>query len=206
MRCPTARRWITTGLAGEAPPWRRRALARHLEGCEGCRRERTAYAALDRALALLPLEAAVPVALERDVARRVRAAAVDAAPAPHRVPWWVGVPALAGAAVLALAVRGATLRTDVPSPDASATRHLLAAAPPAARPATPSAAHPRPAEGAAKRRRPPAVVPSDPPPELTARPDLFVDLPILRNLERLEHFESIQTTTVEDQDGGRSNG
>jgi hypothetical protein len=49
-------------------------------------------------------------------------------------------------------------------------------------------------------------VPSDPPPELTARPDLFVDLPILRNLERLEHFESIQTTTVEGQGGGHSNG
>ena len=56
------------------------------------------------------------------------------------------------------------------------------------------------------RRRPPGSVPSEPPPDLAARPDLFVDLPMLRNLERLEHFEAIQTTTLEGQDGERSNG
>ena len=49
-------------------------------------------------------------------------------------------------------------------------------------------------------------MPSEPPPDLAARPDLFVDLPMLRNLDRLEHFEAIQTTTLEGQDGERSNG
>ena len=58
----------------------------------------------------------------------------------------------------------------------------------------------------ALRRRPPGGVPSEPPPDLAARPDLFVDLPMLRNLDRLEHFEAIQTTTLEGQDGERSNG
>jgi hypothetical protein len=46
--------------------------------------------------------------------------------------------------------------------------------------------------------------PSEPPAELAAAPDLFVDLPILRNMEKLEHFEAISTTTLDD--GDQSNG
>jgi hypothetical protein len=41
-------------------------------------------------------------------------------------------------------------------------------------------------------------VPVEPPAELAARPDLFVEMPILRNMEKLDHFEAIRTTTVED--------
>ena len=199
MRCRTARQWMTITLADEAPPRTRRALERHLEGCEGCRRERTAYAALDRALGLLPMEAAVPGALEQAVARRVRT--VDAAPAARRVPWWLGVPALAGAAVLALAVRGTGLRTVGPSATGPGQDQMMIAVLPTVDPATDPHRVQR-----ALRRRPPGGVPSEPPPDLTARPDLFVDLPMLRNLDRLEHFEAIQTTTLEGQDGERSNG
>ena len=199
MRCRTARQWMTITLADEPPPRTRRALERHLEGCEGCRQERTAYAALDRALGLLPMEASVPVGLERAVARRVRGAA-DEVPAARRLPWWLGVPALAGAAVLALAVRGPILRSDTPAVSPPGQVPMMVVMP---------AATPRPAphpEQHARPRRVPATVPSEPPPDLAARPDLFVDLPILRNLERLEHFEAIQTTTLDEQGGEHSNG
>ena len=199
MRCRTTRQWMTITLADEAPPRARRALERHLEGCEGCRQERTAYAALDRALGLLPMESAVPGGLEQAVARRVRT--VDAAPAARRVPWWLGVPALAGAAVLALAVRGTGLRTVGPSATGPGQDQMMIAVLPTVDPATDPHRVQR-----ALRRRPPGGVPSEPPPDLTARPDLFVDLPMLRNLDRLEHFEAIQTTTLEGQDGERSNG
>src|SRR5207247_510823 len=43
-----------------------------------------------------------------------------------------------------------------------------------------------------------ATVPAEPPPELAAAPELFVDLPLLRNMEKLEHFETIRTTTLDD--------
>jgi len=54
--------------------------------------------------------------------------------------------------------------------------------------------------------------PAEPPPALAAAPELFVNLPILRHLEKLEHFEAIQTTTLDDEpatpggDESRSNG
>jgi hypothetical protein len=41
-------------------------------------------------------------------------------------------------------------------------------------------------------------VPEEPPAELASRPDLFVDLPILDNLEKMEHFDAI--ATMEDAD------
>src|SRR5262249_62213164 len=72
MRCQTARRWITTDLAGELPAGRVRRLSRHVERCEGCRRERTAYTALDRLLGALPLEASPSARLEQDTLRRGR--------------------------------------------------------------------------------------------------------------------------------------
>ena len=33
--------------------------------------------------------------------------------------------------------------------------------------------------------------PAEPPPELAAAPELFMNLPIIRNMEKLEHFEAI---------------
>src|SRR6185436_11329129 len=40
--------------------------------------------------------------------------------------------------------------------------------------------------------------PVDPPAALASRPDLFVDLPMLRELDKLQHFDSI--ATMEDND------
>jgi hypothetical protein len=56
---------------------------------------------------------------------------------------------------------------------------------------------------AARKRR---TLPDDPPAELAARPDLFVNLPMLRNLDKLQHFDAIQTTTLDGHEGDQSNG
>jgi len=197
MRCQTARGWITRDLAGELSPGRAGRLAQHVDGCEGCRREQTAYAALDRMLGTLTLDGPLPPRLEQDTLRRVRLAADD--DAPHRLGVWrwlrVGAPALAGAAVLLLAVRAVQPPVEpastTPLPTHSASKRA-APAPATAQPPT--------------RRRAAGSVPSQPPPELAARPDLFVNLPVLRNMEKLQHYEAIQTTTLGGQHDGQSSG
>lgn len=198
MRCQTARGWITRDLAGELSPGRAGRLAQHVEGCEGCRREQTAYAALDRMLGTLTLDGPLPPRLEQDTLRRVRLAAADD-DGPERLGVWrwlrVGAPALAGAAVLLLAVRA----VQPPVEQASST-------PPAVHGASKHAAPaPAPAQRAT-RRHATRSVPSQPPPELAARPDLFVNLPVLRNMEKLQHYEAIQTTTLDGQHDGQSSG
>ena len=201
MRCHTARQWITRHLAGELTPGRIGRLERHVERCEGCRREQAAYAALDRALGVLPLAATVSPRLEQDTLRRVRLAA-DHPPEPRR-PWLrVAVPALAGAAAIAIAV---SLAPPPPQPGHTDAKRLAQVTPPkrVEGPAITRGAAAPPA--AARRRREPGV-PSEPPAELAARPDLFVNLPILRNMEKLKHYDAIQTTTLDDQSEDASNG
>src|SRR3989442_1467438 len=41
--------------------------------------------------------------------------------------------------------------------------------------------------------------PAEPPAKLAEAPDLFVDMPIIRNLDKMTHFEAIQTTTLDDE-------
>ena len=55
---------------------------------------------------------------------------------------------------------------------------------------------------AAGRARPVTPAPSEPPPALAAAPDLFVELPILRHMEKLAHYEAIQTTTLDEGPAG----
>jgi len=200
MRCRTARRWTTRKLAGELSAGRIGRLERHIERCDECRREDAAYAALDRALSLLPMEAALPPRLEQDTLRRIRVAGAEDDPQPaRRLGRWLGfgVPALAAAAVLVLAVRVMQPPVSQPEtkPPARAQGVRRATREPAAPPVPPQA-----------RRRRTADVPSEPPPELAARPDLFISLPMLRNMEKVQHYESIQTTTLDEQGDDHSNG
>ena len=207
MRCRTARQWITRDLAGELSPRRVERLGRHVERCEGCRHEQVAYAALDRALGLLPLAAEMPPRLEQDTLRRVRLTADDADPRPARgLGRWllIGAPAVAATAVLGLALHGA-LPPETVQPPAAKPVGVAAAKKTAAPARVAQNAAPRPAAAQPETRKP-RDLPGDPPPELAARPDLFVNLRMLRNLDKLQHYDAIRTTTLDGQDGDQSNG
>jgi anti-sigma factor RsiW len=199
---------MTSDLAGELSSARAGRLAQHVERCEGCRRERAAYTALDRALDALPLAAPLPPRLEQDTLRRIRLAGAEEAPAGGGLWRWrwlrVAAPALAGAVVLVLAVRATEPPAEpihAKSPAVSGASRQ-AAVPSASRQA---AAVPAPAQTAGHRRVAERV-PSQPPPDLAARPDLFINLPVLRNMEKLQHYEAIQTTTLDGQAGDHSSG
>ena len=180
MRCQTAQTWIIATRDGELTARQQRAFDRHLGGCSACRAER---APIERVLATLDgleMDAPVSARLGHDVLRRVRTLGAEAG-APDQMAEWIGrlVPALAAIAVLVVAVVG--IRMPVPRGDGlpAHPRARVAAA------TTPA--------GITMARRPKGRVPDEPPPELASRPDLFVDLPILRDLDKLRHFDSIAT-------------
>lgn len=192
MRCGRAQKLMTAAVDGELSAGRRAALDRHLVRCTTCRAEYAATGRMLRALDLLPTASVVPDAVERATLRRVHALAAEEAERAGTGWWrgWFALPAvaIATAAVITFAV-GITRRTDevpaVPSRVASTPpRERVAKATP---PAFPDAA-----------RRAPSEPASPPPAALAQAPDLFVDLPMLRNLDKLRHFEAIQTTTLDD--------
>jgi hypothetical protein len=182
MRCRTARTWIVADRDGELAARRGRALERHLVRCGACRAEQVAIEDVLGLLDGLSQEAEVPARLEQRVLRQVRLLADEET---TRSRWWPSMtmralaPALAGAAVVLLTVVG--LHRDeraVSVPDAAPERRIAARPEPA----------PNPVAVAKQPRR---RVPDQPPAELASRPDLFVDLPLLAELEKIEHFDSI---------------
>ena len=182
MRCRTAHSFLITARDGELGARRRHALDRHLARCAGCRTEQVAIEGVLAALDRLPDGTDVPARLEQNVMRRIRALADEpvgwrASVDPSR---WLRplTPALAAGAVAAVAIVGMRSRTERP----------LDPTPPAAQVAVAPRVAPAPAVRRAKTR-----VPDEPPAELASRPELFVDLPVLRNLDKLQHFESIAT-------------
>jgi hypothetical protein len=215
---------MTAAVDGELVGRRRRALDRHLADCEACRTELQRSERLDELLGLLPSEATMSAKLEQDTLRRVRIAAADDAEQPATSAWrrWIGitVPALAAAAVLAVAVGiSRTPPTTTPSPDRATPPPPVASAPhepthvAKATPKPPPAASGEASEptAVAEARRPidPSrrpELPKEPPPELAAAPDLFMDMNILSNMEKLQHYDAIETTTVHDPTGEQPNG
>jgi hypothetical protein len=211
MRCRRAERELAAAVDGQLAPRRRRALDRHLETCAECRRELDRTAAVLHAVAALPAEAPVSLALEQSTLRRIRA--LDGERAGRGISaWWIrpSVPvfALAAALVAVVVIRFVTVPTGAPFGGGTAARR------PDARTAR-TATSGKPSALAARKRSPEtrlANVPKDPPPKLASAPDLFVDLPMLRHFDKLEHFDAIRMTTVDDvpemPDGGedRSNG
>jgi anti-sigma factor RsiW len=209
---------MVPAVDAELSPRRARAVERHVTGCPSCRAELAATRALLEGVRALPGEAAVTAALEQATFRAVRRAA--AAEDEARAGAWWRMPALsmvAAAASLAALAVGLGRRMDDPSPPAPTPLEV-------ARPADQRPADHRPApSGVAPARSPertevarrPVVspeVPAEPPPELAARPDLFVELPILRHMEKLEHLDAIQATALGDgaaprgRQGERSSG
>jgi len=182
---------MTAAVDGELSPRRRRALDGHLAACAACRRELAVTERMLTALEGLPMEAAVSARLEQATLRRVRLAAADEGERAPASRWtrWLPLPAfaLATAAVLVLAI-GIVRRTGgVPGAPAVRAPRVdargVAQAPPSL-------------------LRPPrrfAKLPAEPPAKLAEAPDLFVDMSIIRNLDKLTHFEAIQTTTLDDE-------
>jgi len=189
MRCHRARKWMTAAVDGELSPRRRRALDGHLAACAACRRELAVTERMLAALEGLPMEAAVSARLEQATLRRVRLAAADEAERAPASRWrlWLPLPAfaLATAAVLVLAIGIVRRAGEVPGA-------------PAVRPAPKGDARdvaPAPPPRRVVKGPPPA----EPPAKLAEAPDLFVDMPIIRNLDKMTHFEAIQTTTLDDE-------
>jgi len=183
MRCGRAQKLLTAAVDGELTPGRRAALDRHLAGCGACRAERAATQTVLDALDALPMVAAVSGALEQATLRRVRVLAAEEAERAATSGWrtWLPLPAIAFAvtAVLVLAIAITRTADDrIPTSGAPSPTRV-------------ARAHPAPA-----RANP---TPSEPPPALAAAPQLFVDLPMLRNLDKVKHFEAIQTTTLDDE-------
>ena len=195
MRCPRAQRWMTAAVDGEISPRRRRILDQHLAGCATCAREMAATERLLTALAALPLEAAVPARVEQVTMRRVRGEATIEGERGNvwttlRVRWlgWA-VPAFAAAAVLAIALTS-TLKSRPLAPGVTVRDGAVHSA----KDATPQAVARAPREAG-------QVAGPGSGRDLALTPDLFVDLPILRNLEKLQHFDTIRTTTLDDDVG-----
>jgi len=190
MRCRTAQTWIVAARDGELGARQRHALDRHLNRCAQCRAARVSTEDVLAALDRMPQEASVPARLEAEVMRRVRGLD-DATARRYRLPasrWLTGVgPALAATAVVGIAVVG--LRSGQSPVPETRLRATTPAAPSGQRPAV-----------ARRAKR----APVDPPAALASRPDLFVDLPMLRELDKLQHFDSI--ATMEDNDATAPDG
>ena len=204
MRCRRAQRWMVAAVDGELAPRRRRMLEDHVGSCPACRRDLAGTGEVLERVAGLAAQCEVPSRLEQATLRRVRLlAAADEERSAAR-GWWAGLRApalaLATAAVAIVAValtRGAGDRQPITS--RALDQHRVAAQAPARE---------KPRMIASSERRAPKAaenLPVEPPAELAAAPDLFIELPILRNMEKLEHFEAIGTTSLDDG-GEQSNG
>jgi len=204
MRCRRATRWMVTALDGELPARRRRVLDDHLARCPVCRGEMASTAAVLEGLGGLATSSEVPARLEQATFRRVRLLAAAEAERAAERGWWMRLrlPALglatAVVAFVAVGLMRGTSDHPVASRPGGGGRRVVAQAP----------AKDRPPLVASRDGRGPkatAILPAEPPPELAAAPELFMDLPLLRNMEKLEHFEAIRMTTLDDGDE-QSNG
>ena len=204
MRCGQAQRLMTSAVDDELGPRRRRALDHHLAACDACRREIAATGTVLDAVARLPAEVLVSARLEQATLRRLRITASEGGSRHERVPWWrsASLPALALAAAAVLALAVGLRQFDVMSPGPANLATGSAAkrsgqVPTQHRVASEAA----PARVARQARPTVGEPPREPPAELASAPDLFMDLPILRHMEKLEHFDAIRTTTLDEEPG-----
>jgi hypothetical protein len=155
-------------------------------------------------LETLPMEAFVGEGLEQATLRRVRHVAAEEVDSPVR-RWWTSWLPLPAVAIATGAVAVLALGVVTYSPDGGPA---LLTRVPKTRVATAGRAQPPAGPTRTARANPPRVIQrvDELPPELAAAPGKFMNLPILRNLEKLQHFEAIQTTTLDDEpatpDGG----
>ena len=185
MRCGRAQKLIVAAVDGELTPERRRELDDHVAVCAECGAELRATETLFGALGSLPQEAEVPALVEAATLRRMRILAAEEREHGSRRWGWLSTPVLAATGVAMLAIVVAIRQGPgpnsgrAPALDAPQARRLARVPDPA--PAAPK-------QVVAHADTPP---PAEPPPDLAAAPELFMNLPIIRNMEKLEHFEAI---------------
>lgn len=210
MKCSKAQQQLVPYADGTLEGRRRSSLRRHLDGCGECGAEASV---VERLLALLDagVDPEMPPELEVAVMRRVRAIAEEQA--QRRGVFWpasfaAGLCAAGLAAYLVLGGGGATdpefSTTEVargvkdPGGAASATepggqtstRPEVAAAEVEALPPEIPAAE---AEGGSG-----VLAHGSPPEDLRDALDLFVDYPIIRDLDKIERYDAIRVETGED--------
>jgi cell division septation protein DedD len=205
MRCTTVRRMMI-----ETPDAEQSALAAHLVVCEGCRREQAKIRRLVLALEGLGGEVSVPAGLETAVLRRVRSADGASPSWAARLRGWTSTPMLAaGAAVAALLIVVLAGERGGPpaGPEVVARPRAVEMPVRLAGAATEGAAAVPPGEaaGGAEEAAPirvasgPAAPPAEPPADLAASLPMLLDLPILRNMEKLENYDRIEALSLVDQ-------
>lgn len=193
----------------------RRPVATHVATCLVCRREVERLTVVRRWIGELPAVEPSP-AFADGLWEKIAAGAQSSPPAPNvrvlRPNRWAA-PALAAAAVVALAFASLLRTTDGPTkaPTSAAPERVAAPAvrkpdAPAivARPAAPKgepAKEEAPQMAAADAVRPEDLPPESLPPELLEHPELFLRLPVVRRLETLEHIDAVQNSHDDDAGG-----
>ena len=196
MRCRTARRSLLAARDGELAPVVREALDAHLSACEACRALAGETARLHRALAAMPQRADVPPGLAEATLRRVHAEMADDA-APRGAWWWMAAPLAAG---LAGVVMWHTWPTPIapPQQEPTASQKVEPAVIAPKQVASKAAAEPA-ASGATDA--------AELPPQVAQSLDLYLDMPILENMEKLQNYDAIRTVDVgEGENGGDGRG
>src|SRR5262245_40761010 len=182
--CNTLRKWMPAALDGELDARQQARLDEHVATCATCSGEMEQTARLLSMVSSLGAEREVPARVEYATLRAIRQL-----PADDGLPWWRAwlgwpMPALAALAVVTVvAIR------VLQAPPVVYERALGKDRPSVAVARAPQ--H--------ERRRLVASRPTQPLPALEQAPDVFAELEMLRNLEKMRHFDAIQTTTLDDE-------
>ena len=185
VRCEDLSEELVAYLDGEQPEDERARIEAHVGTCLACRREIDRLTKVRGWVQDLPrIEPAGD--FEERMWRRLEAdAPLVGRPRGWRPAQW-GVPALAAAAVLAFVLYSSIERADqVATAPPSAERAVVAKAP-AAPPDQPAA------RAVEERVADAELAPEDLPPELLEHPEFFLRYPVVRRMNKLEHFEEVR--------------
>ena len=193
--CDAIAEELVAFLDGEVTEAERVRIEAHTATCLTCRREMDRIGKMNALLTALPriepspeFEASMWQRLEAEIAPRARRRG-------FRPAMW-GVP-LAAAAALALVWYSSISPTAPTAPGGGTNVVRAPQAAPAARvdaiaQAERQAPAAAPAEAPVEHAKA-ELAPEDLPPELLEHPELFLRLPVVRRLEKLEHFEEVRT-------------
>jgi anti-sigma factor RsiW len=181
----------------------RRPIANHVATCLVCRREIEQLAAVGRLVRDLPR-----VEPGSDFAaafwERLDAEPRDRLPQVRslRSMRWA-LPGLAVAALLALGLSSLLrVATQPTAPATGGAARVVTAPAPATQPKVANAPATNEMEAAPQLANVDDLKPEDLPPALLEHPELFLRLPVVRRLDKLEHFEAVQQEPASEDGAG----